>query len=126
MINSERVNEIFLDCLFRDEEDMSYKVIAEGITISIGFHPERLKGHENEIISMLNDLPDKYKNASDGGCSFLSMCNDKFGWKWTSLQQRMEQLYLLGIGIGKIECLLPRDMWESLPGGMPFFVVVVD
>jgi hypothetical protein len=40
------------------------------------------------------------------------------------MHQRVEQLVQLGIAVGKIRYLLPRDMWDALPGGMPYFVVV--
>jgi hypothetical protein len=35
----------------------------------------------------------------------------------------MEQLILLGVGIGKVKSLMPREMWDVLPGGMPYYVV---
>ena len=97
--------------------------VAEGITLSVGFHPERLDSHEKEIVALLDELPDVFKTSTGGGMSFLQACNDKHGNQWTGLHQRMEQLFLLGIGIGKVKLCLPRDMWAMLPGGMPYYTI---
>ncbi len=125
MINPERVNTIFMDCLFNDGEDTSNHVKAEGITQNVGFHPERLESHRAEIEEMLDELPDEFKESGGGGISFLNACNDKLGNQWTGLHQRMEQLLQLGIAIGKVKCLIPREMWSALPGGMPYYTVTV-
>lgn len=123
MIDPERVNAIFMDCLFKEGEDTSKHIKAEGITMNVGFHPERLESHRTEIADMLDELPDEFKESGGGGMSFLNACNDKHGNQWTSLHQRMEQLFQLGIGVGKVKCLMPREMWSVLPGGMPYYAV---
>ena len=123
MIDPERVNAIFMDCLFKDGEDTSKHIKAEGITRHVGFHPERLESHKAEITAMLEELPDEFKESGGGGMSFLNACNDKHGNQWTGLHQRMEQLFQLGIGVSKVKCLMPREMWGALPGGMPYYAV---
>ena len=50
------------------------------------------------------------------------MCNDKDGNQWTGFHQRMEQLLMLGIGLGLMEIQVPRNLWEAFPGGMPYVV----
>ena len=123
ILDPEQVNAIFMDCLFKEGEDTSKHVKAEGITKNVGFHPERLEGHKAEIATMLDELPDEFKESGGGGMSFLNACNDKHGNQWTGLHQRMEQLFQLGIGVGKAKLLMPREMWSALPGGMPYYVV---
>ncbi|MDE2188262.1 MAG: hypothetical protein KGJ35_00830 [Patescibacteria group bacterium] len=122
-LDSARVNEIFMDCMFKDDEDKSKFVRADGIVCNVGFHPGRLESHKNEIIAMLDELPDDFKEPGGGGMSFLNACNDKHGNQWTGMHRDMEQLFQLGIGIRKVKCLLPREMWGSLPGGMPYYVI---
>lgn len=122
-IDPQRVEAIFIDCLFKDGEDTSKHVKAEGISCNIGFHPERLTGHKAEISALLDELPDEFKKSGGGGMSFLGACNDRNGNQWTGLHKRMEQLIQLGIGVGKVECLIPREFWAALPGGVPFYVV---
>ncbi|MDP3729721.1 MAG: hypothetical protein Q8R26_03185 [bacterium] len=124
VLDPERVKAVFADCLFRDDEDTSNHVKAEGIVMNVGFHPERLQSHKAEIESMLDKLPNEFKKSGGGGGSFLNACNDKHGNQWTDLHQRMEQLFQLGIGISKVQYCLPREMWSALPGGMPYLQVV--
>ena len=123
MIDPERVNAIFMDCLFKDGEDTSNHVKAEGITKNVGFHPDRLESHKAEIEAMLDELPEQFKESVGGGWSFLNACNDKHGNQWTGFHQRMEQLFQLGIGIGKVKCQLPREIWSVLPGGVPYYSI---
>ncbi len=117
------VESIFLDCLFKDGEVSSNHVLAEGITMTVGFNPGRIETHKAEIEALLDELPDQFQASGGGGWSFLNACEDKHGNLWTGLHRRMEQLFLLGIAIGKVEYQLPRDMWGALPGGMPYLVV---
>ncbi len=72
---------------------------------------------------MLDELPDSFKKSGGGGMSFQNACVDKQGNQWTDFHQRMEQLFQLGIGIGKVELLMPREMWAMLPGGMPYYAI---
>lgn len=123
VLDPERVNAVFMDCLFKDGEDTSKYVKAEGIQHTVGFNPERLQSHKAEIEAMLDELPDEFKKSGGGGWSFLNACNDKRGNQWTGLHQRMEQLFQLGIGISKVQYQMPREMWSILPGGMPYLVV---
>ena|SRR3989344_1243104 len=122
-LNPERVESIFKDCLFRQGENTANHIKAEGITCIVGFHPERLTRHREEISAMLDELPNDFKGSGGGGMSFLNACNDRHGNQWTGLHQRMEQLFQLGIGIGKVKCLAPRNEWSALPGRMPYYVI---
>ena len=122
ILDPQRVEAIFLDCLFQEGEDVSNRVEAEGMA-TVGFHPGRLEGHKAEIEALLDELPDEFKQSGGGGMSFLNACMDRHGNQWTGLHQRMEQLFLLGIAIGKAKLLVPRRMWAVLPGGMPYYVI---
>jgi hypothetical protein len=51
-LTANNVNEVFMDCLFRDGEDTSKAVIADGIMSKFGFHPDRLEAHETENQSL--------------------------------------------------------------------------
>lgn len=124
MIDPERVNEIFFDCLFKEGENTNKHIKAEGILQSVGFHPERIESHKIEIETMLDELSDDFKESGGGGASFLLACNDRHNNQWTGLHERMEQLFQLGMGVGRVKCLMPREMWQLLPGGMPYYVVL--
>lgn len=122
-LSPERVDVIFRDCLFQENEDTSDRVVAEGIMRQVGFHPGRLRGHEQEIKDLLDELPDSFMVASGGGMSFLEACLDKRGNLWTGEHRIMEQLFLLGIAVGKAEYCAPREMWPAFPSGMPYIVI---
>ena len=128
MPNSSTIDTIFRDCLFRDDEIKDGKpimepLVVEGIVRKYGFHPERIKNYQDKIIQELQDLPDTFYEGKGGGWSFLNLCNDKNGHQWTSFHLVMEQLVCLGIAIGMVEYVLPREMWSSLPGGVPYIVI---
>ena len=122
-LTSENVERLFLDCLFKDGENTSNSIIAEGIRSKFGFHKERLNTHSDDISKVLAQLPKEFQKDSGGGMSFLNACNNSDGGQWTGLHAVMEQLFVLGIASGKVSCLMPRDMWAALPGGMPYYVV---
>ncbi len=122
-LTSDRVTKVFLDCLFKDGEDTSNCMKAEGIMTNASFHPDRLAGHKTEIEEMLGELPIGFQKNSGGGWTFLNACNDKNGNQWAEYIQTMEQLFLLGIAIDKVKFQLPREVWSALPGGIPYLVV---
>jgi len=123
-LTAKNVTDVFMDCLFRDGEDISNPAIAEGITSKFGFHKERLKSYADDIASMLSQLPKEFILSKGGGMSFLNACNNSKGEQWTDLHETMEQLFTIGLASGKVQCLMPRDIWAVLPGGMPYYVVV--
>ena len=122
-LTSERVEEIFMDCLFSDGEDTSNAIIVQGVVNTLGFNPAKLEKYKEEILDLLDELPDSFKEGSGGGMSFLSACEDKHGNQWTGFHQKMEQLFALGIGIGAVKECLPRNMWYMLPGNMPYYTI---
>lgn len=123
VLTSERVTNTFRDCLFREGEETSGHVRAEGITTTVGFHPERLTSHKADIEAMLAELSADFKKSGGGGMSFLNACMDRNGDQWTGFHLVMEQLFLLGMGVGLVQCQLPREMWRLFPGGMPYYVI---
>lgn len=124
-LTSENVVETVKACLFETEpEDASKAVIVEGVVGKFGFDPERLKAKETDIVSMLQQLPKEFQQGSGGGYSFLGACNRADGVQWTGLHARMDELFCLGLAVGKVKACLPRAMWSVLPGGVPYYVVM--
>lgn len=117
-LNAKNVLKIFMGCLFKEDEEKINYVMVKGITITAGFHPERLEQQKENIHGMLLQLSDSF--IGGGGWSFLKMCLTKDNDMWTGLHRIMEQLLLLGLAIKKIEYCLPHSMWSALPGGVPY------
>jgi len=125
-LKADAVNETFLDCLFKDKPTVGGYVKAEGITLSVGFNPESLAKNTEKIHDFLMQLPSPFHQAHGGGYSFLGACEDSTGLQWTGMHKDMEELFLLGVATGYVKCLLPREIWNSLPGGVPYYVVLTD
>ena len=122
-LNSENVHNTFMNCLFKDGEPTETHIVGEGVKVKVGFHPERLKECEPLIEEMLDGLPDNFKKTGGGGWTFLNMCQDKEENQWADLHQTVDELVALGTATKKLSFLMPREMWEVLPGGMPYLVV---
>ncbi len=121
LINAERVHQILSDCLHGEKQDDT--VIVEGIMNTFGFSPEKLSEHSDEITEMLMNLPETFMKSSGGGHSFLMACNDKDGVQWGE-HIDMDALFSLGSAINKTKSLFHRDMWDALPGSMPYYMVI--
>ena len=122
ILTADKVDHIFMDCLFKEEEETTGYVLAEGVMCSVGFNQDRLEQHKTEIEAMLAELPINFMKSGGGGWSFLNACYDKHGNQWTGLHEVMDQLFMLGQAIGKVGCLMPRFMWTALPGMMPYYI----
>jgi hypothetical protein len=129
-LDSNKVKEVFLDCLFRDEEEAinvseDEIVLVEGIMNNVGFYKPRLESHREEIIQMLYQLPDQFKQSSKGkGWTFLNACEDVNGDLWTGDHAIVEQLVLMGLAIGMVKFCFDREFWEILPSGLPYLTIL--
>lgn len=121
-LNATNVHDTFMKCLFVENEDTTNHVAAKGIVTHVGFHPERLKENTQNILDMLDELPDDFKANVGGGMSFLSLGVTKEDVYWGE-HQTMDQLVCLGLAINKLEYCLPRELWSALPGGVPYIVI---
>lgn len=119
-----RVEEVLADCLFKEGEDTSIALVVEGIVTKFGLHPERVEQHKGDIKELLSQLPAEFFPESGGGMSFLNACNNREDVQWTGEHRVMEQLFVLGMAAELAVCLLPREVWEALPGSMPYYMVV--
>ncbi len=122
-LTAKNVNDVFMDCLFQSGEDTSRAILAEGVVHKFGFNPDRLEAHKTEIREMLECLPDEFQADKGGGTSFMNACITKDGDQWGG-HSDIEKLLVLGIATKQAEILMPRDMWNILPGGMPYIGVV--
>ena len=124
-LNAKRVQELIVDSLWDEASSPEKTIIAEGIIRTFGFNVDKLATHKQEIIDLLNELPDNFKEESGGGWSFINACVDKNGNLWGE-HHSMEELFCLGIAIGRVKCLIPRETWKILPGGVPYYVICQD
>lgn len=120
MLEANKVQELFDKCAMKDIDPESVLIkAAVGVASML---PSKLKEHKEEIRELLMELPEQFRASSGGGWSFLNACMDKNGRQWGE-HNHIDMLLVLGLGIGLVEFCLPRDMWECLPGGVPYFVI---
>lgn len=116
---SEQVNALVTDCLAGKEDGA---LIVEAIVAKFGFDGEKIQERSGEIRALLDQMPDEFHRSGGGGWSFLNLCMAKNGQQWADEHRTMEGLVALSIAAGMGSFQLPRDIWESLPGGMPYIV----
>lgn len=97
--------------------------LGDGGHGTLRFSKREIGKFAEQIAQMLLELPTEFRASGGGGWSFLNACLDRHGNQWTGLHQTMAQLFALGQAIGMVELQLPPDLWDVLPGGMPYYVI---
>jgi len=126
-LTADAVEMTLTSCLFDDGQpsETAYpRIEVQAILHTFGFRPDVLETNVPQISAMLDELPEPFHLDTGGGWSFLQACYDRHETQWTGLHLRMEQLFALGMAIGKVRCLVGREIWDSLPGGMPYYAVL--
>lgn len=121
---AECVGKVFRDCLFTEAELVGGRppgefVQVDGIIMTVGFHPERLESHRQDVIEILRYMPTQFFKGSGDGWSFLNLPMTKDDHQWGE-HRNAEQLMMLAFGLKLGQYTMPRDMWKAFPGGMPF------
>lgn len=116
-LDAQQVEDTFEACLGDDVE-------VDAIAFLARLDKAKLADHAELILAMLLELPTEFRASAGGGWSFLNACNDRHGNQWTGLHRTMAQLFAMGQGLGLVACLLPRDLWEALPGGVPYYAIL--
>ncbi|HYE68402.1 MAG TPA: hypothetical protein VEA58_07300 [Anaerovoracaceae bacterium] len=122
-LNAQTVQRVFVDCLFSEAEFKGEGLRAEGVVITAMFNPVKIEGHRHEIESMLNECHPEFFNTEQGGRSFLNLCMDKNGQIWTGDHHMCDCLICLGIAIAKLKLTPERELWQTLPHGLPFIII---
>ena len=124
-LTSENVERVFRECLSNEKEGDNVRLVeAVHANVKMAMRRDKLKFYQEEIHGMLMQLPRKFRETDGGGWSFLNLCTREDGTQWTGSHAMMEQLVCLGVGAGKMKYLLPKSMWNILPGGMPYLAVL--
>lgn len=125
MLNPETVQTLMRLCLHDFNGPNKEVHVVEGITRRFAFDPKMIDENKDQIGNLVNELPAPFMISTGGGWSFLMACEDKHGNQWTGDHAVMEELFALGMAAGKVKCLLTdREMWSTLPGGVPYYAVL--
>lgn len=116
---SELTRNAFMDCLFKEGEDTTNHVKVEGLRSIFVLHSQRLEEKRELVTALLAELPAEFKK----GYTFLNFCTTKDGELWTGEHRICEQLIVMAIGLDLMSYCMPREMWQILPGGVPYVIV---
>jgi hypothetical protein len=102
-------------------------VTIEAVRNTYCFVRPALEAQRATIDMLLSQLPQPFRalgygDNPGGGWSFLNACETATGEHWGE-HPDIENLLALGLAIGSVTWSLPRDMWEILPGQMPYFQI---
>lgn len=121
MLTIEAVENLMRACLNGGPENA---LLVEGLVRNFGFSPKKIEENTPEIVKLLNELPETFRENSGGGWSFLMASQDKHGNHWGE-HRNIEELMCLGIAAGKVRYVIEdREMWKLFPGGVPHFVIM--
>jgi hypothetical protein len=118
LINPTEVNSILTACYVEHGG-----VVVQGIVHDFQLDMEELRRNHDRIAAMLNALPLSFQATGGGGASFLMAYEDREGNLWTGEHLTMEKLLVMGMALGMVKLLVPRNLWSTLPGGMPYYLV---
>lgn len=115
-----RVNEIFKDCMFTSDEDRRTHIAVPGIrTAGFWFNPGRLNQYGAEVLALLNELPDHFKQ----GASLADAWWDRRGRQWPEHFFQIEMLLAIGLALKFVIITVPPAVWPTLPEGLPYVTV---
>lgn len=117
-LTAEGVEQAFVVC----QSDLG-DIEVDMIVGKVKFDSAKVEENSDAIAALLLDLPDQFMESGGGGWSFLNACMDRDDNQWTGLHLTMGKLFALGQAAGMVTCQMPREMWDLLPGGMPYYVV---
>lgn len=120
----ECIDTIMIQALFKEEELVNDQPppdakIVQGLVHKFAFHPQRIADKAGDVAELIAELNPTFHKSDGGGWSFLNLCVDRHRHQWGE-HADCEKLLVLAIATDQGGFSLPRDMWPSLPGGMPY------
>lgn len=126
-ISAAIVEQMLKDSLYRSEEipadgkPPADAVVVEGLVRNFGFHPVRLRAKRAALVELIREIHPNFLSVSEGGgggWTFLNLPFDRDNGQWGE-QINAESLLVRCVGNG-LARMWPREMWDVLPGGVPY------
>ncbi len=131
----ENVDKVFKQCMYTNDEIQHLEVPntppedaikIRGTMAGVAFHPKRVERAKEVVTEWLMQLhPGFLETSTEEGLSFLQGCQTQAGEQWGE-HYSIDQLFNLGMAIGRVKPMFPRFMWTKLPGGMPYYFITTE
>ncbi len=122
-LTAEAVEAVLLSALPETKDTQGECVEIQGVMGTFRLQKRSLQEQSLTIKELLAQLPNEFYADEGGGWSFLNMCTTANGSLWGQ-QRDVNNLIVLGLGLELVSFLMPRELWEALPGGMPYVQIV--
>lgn len=109
MLVAERVEAVYLDCIFsfEDRTRLFWTVIGPS-GMHVGLNPARVGRHLEEIESFLAQFPPNFYKVNGPLAKLQRPFLDRAGNQWTDDVEKVIMLVVLGIAIGRVEMTTVR------------------
>lgn len=115
MIYAERVEAIYLDCLYRmDDETRMYWTVINPNGVHVGFNPARVGQHLADIESILSMFPPKFYEVNGPGAPLSEACHDYTGKMWASDLDQVVMIFVLGMAIGRVKIFKNPENYDFM------------
>lgn len=123
ILTANAVSQVMIACLC--DEGIPGQMV-EGVESEFCLNPEALQLATSRIQRLLSELPDEFRDTNEkaGAWSGLNVVQDRHGNRWAPDHLHAEALMVLGLAVDLAEWTFPRERWEGLPGGWPYFTVL--
>ena len=93
------------------------------------FNSLQLEKSRKQIEGLIGQLPVAYRfllRKCGKDFNFLEAAYRRIPYPYWRLVVGMKMVYMLGMGIGRVKEIAPREFWDTLPGGVPYYIVEDD
>ena len=122
-LTDDNVWQVYNKCIYNQDEqkneESSDTISVQGIKRLYIFSLANLCEERKHILSLLSQVT----RRSRYGASMTQLCYNRREQVWTKNALTMEALMCLGLAIGKVKYLLPKESWSLLKNQMPYVII---
>lgn len=116
---SHLTKQAFSECIFQHGNANDDFIIVEGVFGNFIFNCQHLEEHRNLITSLIAELPCNPQITF----TICDIRTNRQGFTWTNDLVVCDCLVAMAIGLNLMFYSLPKNMWHSLPRGLPYILL---
>ena len=123
MIESQQVTKIFLESMIDPSgaESIDHAKVQGLVGIAL-LSTSILEKYRDTVKNWLSQFESAFYESTGGGYTFLNLCYTADGEQWIGEQRVMNELVMLGIGLGLCDWLM-FEMRQAFPDNVPYVVI---